>query len=58
MSDWYDNKTDLENYDLEKSKSILTRAEQIKNMEDIVIQFHLTYCKIMKKLKNVLMIHT
>ena len=35
MSDWYDNKTDLENYDLEKSKSILTRAEQIKNMEDM-----------------------
>ena len=32
--------------------------ERIKNMEDIVIQFHLTYCKIMKKLKNVLMIHT
>ncbi len=35
MSDWYDNKTDIENYDLEKSKSILTRAEQIKNMEDM-----------------------
>ena len=32
--------------------------ETNKNMEDIVIQFHLTYCKIMKKLKNVLMIHT
>lgn len=35
MSDWYDNKKDVENYDLEKSKSILTRAEQIKNMEDM-----------------------
>ena len=35
MSDWYDNKKDIENYNLEKSKSILTRAEQIKNMEDM-----------------------
>ncbi len=30
-----DNKKDVENYNLEKSKSILTRAEQIKNMEDM-----------------------
>ena len=35
MSDWYDNNTDSKNYDLEKSKSILTRAEKIKNMEDM-----------------------
>ena len=37
MSDWYDNKKDSKNYDLEKSRSILTRAEQIKNMEDIEV---------------------
>ena len=30
MSDWYDDKKDLE-----KSKSILIKAEQIKNMEDM-----------------------
>lgn len=35
MADWYDDKRDEKHYDLEKAKSILIRAEQINNMEDI-----------------------
>ncbi|HAB66705.1 MAG TPA: hypothetical protein DCE23_05000 [Firmicutes bacterium] len=39
MSDWYDNKRDEKNYNIEKSKKILIRAEQIENMEDIEVVY-------------------
>jgi len=35
MADWYIDKSDEKNYDLEKAKNILIRCEQIENMEDM-----------------------
>ena len=35
MADWYTDKGDEKNYDLEKAKNILIKAEQINNMEDM-----------------------
>ena len=37
MSCWYDNEFYKENYDIEKAKEILLRAEKINNMEDMDI---------------------
>lgn len=34
MADWYNDRHDLQNYDIEKAKEILLRAEKIENMED------------------------
>lgn len=35
MADWYDDESDLEYYNLEKSKEILLRAERIEKIEEI-----------------------
>ena len=37
MSCWYDNEFYKENYDIEKAKEILLRAEKINKMEDMDI---------------------
>lgn len=39
MSDWYSDKNDLEHYNLEKSKEILLKVEQMKNIEDIDVVY-------------------
>ncbi len=39
MSDWYDEDKNSKYYNLEKAKKILSRAEQIKDMEDIEVVY-------------------
>lgn len=39
MADWYNNHEDKENYDIERAKQILLKAEQIKDMEDIDVVY-------------------